>query len=91
MQKICDDAKESMQLWVSEFMSIITIEANKRCKAEFRKIVNAGDLIWAMNMLKFEHYAKSLLFSTKTITTVVVVANIDMQFNVLVTINTPSR
>jgi hypothetical protein len=54
-------------------------------------IVNAGDLIWAMNVLWFEHYAKSLLFSTKTITMVVVVANIDMQFNVLVTINTPSR
>jgi histone H3/H4 len=43
--KIFDDAKESMPLCVSEFMSIISSEANKRCKAEYRMIVNAEDLI----------------------------------------------
>ncbi|GAU27473.1 hypothetical protein TSUD_14530 [Trifolium subterraneum] len=54
--KITDDAKKSIQLCVTEFIAIITIEANERCKAEHRKIINGDDLIWAMNMLGFEDY-----------------------------------
>jgi hypothetical protein len=38
---------------VSEFMRIITSDANMWCKAECRTIVNVGYLIWAMDMLRF--------------------------------------
>ncbi|PNX98770.1 nuclear transcription factor Y subunit B-3-like protein [Trifolium pratense] len=58
--QISDDAKEAMQLCVSEFARIIMSEANKRCKIERRMIVNSEDLIRAVKMLKFEHYAKPL-------------------------------
>ncbi|XP_045822426.1 transcriptional activator hap3-like [Trifolium pratense] len=58
--QISDDAKEAMQLCVSEFARIIMNEANKRCKIERRMIVNSEDLIRAVKMLKFEHYAKPL-------------------------------
>lgn len=60
--KISDGAKESIQLCLSEFMSIITSEASERCKIEHRKIVTANDLIWAMDRLGFEDYVGPLVF-----------------------------
>jgi len=60
--KISDGAKESIQLCLSEFMSIITGEASERCKIEHRKIVTANDLIWVMDRLGFEDYVGPLIF-----------------------------
>ncbi|KAL5071142.1 hypothetical protein RYX36_022029 [Vicia faba] len=63
--RISKDAKESVQLCVTEFMNIITSEANERCKAESRKIITGEDLIWAMNRLGFEDYVDPLLLYHK--------------------------
>ncbi|XP_058728516.1 nuclear transcription factor Y subunit B-1-like isoform X1 [Vicia villosa] len=62
---ISKDAKESTQLCVTEFMNIVTNEANERCKAESRKIIRGEDLIWAMDKLGFEDYVGPLLLFHK--------------------------
>ncbi|CAL5206595.1 unnamed protein product [Lathyrus oleraceus] len=59
--RISKDAKESTQLCLTEFMNIITNEANERCKAQSRKIISGEDLIWAMDRLGFEDYVGPLL------------------------------
>ncbi|TKY69051.1 Nuclear transcription factor Y subunit B-6 [Spatholobus suberectus] len=52
--KISDDAKETMQECVSEYISFITAEANERCQREQRKTVTAEDVLWAMGRLGFD-------------------------------------
>ncbi|GAV68822.1 CBFD_NFYB_HMF domain-containing protein [Cephalotus follicularis] len=59
--KISDDAKETIQECVSEFISFATGEANERCQREQRKTVNAEDVLWAMGKLGFDNYIQSLL------------------------------
>uniref|UniRef100_A0A0D3GFE0 Transcription factor CBF/NF-Y/archaeal histone domain-containing protein n=1 Tax=Oryza barthii TaxID=65489 RepID=A0A0D3GFE0_9ORYZ len=54
--KISDDAKETIQECVSEFISFVTGEANDRCHREHRKTVTAEDLVWAMDRLGFDDY-----------------------------------
>ncbi|QCE05614.1 nuclear transcription factor Y subunit B-9-like [Vigna unguiculata] len=58
--KISDEAKETIQECVSEYISFITAEANDRCQREQRKTVTAEDVLWAMGKLGFDDYAQSL-------------------------------
>ncbi|WOL09910.1 nuclear transcription factor Y subunit B-9-like [Canna indica] len=57
---IADDAKEISQECVSEYISFITSEANKRCQCEQRKAVTPEDMLWAMNKLGFDDYIEPL-------------------------------
>ncbi|TXG67966.1 hypothetical protein EZV62_009241 [Acer yangbiense] len=58
--KISDDAKETVQECVSEYISFVTGEANDRCHKEQRKTITAEDVIWAMNKLGFDNYVEPL-------------------------------
>ncbi|XP_022944445.1 nuclear transcription factor Y subunit B-9-like [Cucurbita moschata] len=58
--KISDDAKETIQECVSEYISFITGEANERCQREQRKTVTAEDVLWAMGKLGFDDYIEPL-------------------------------
>lgn len=58
--KIADDAKETIQECVSEYISFITSEANERCQQEQRKTITAEDLLWAMSKLGFDDYVDPL-------------------------------
>ncbi|KAM1156881.1 hypothetical protein ACFX13_028192 [Malus domestica] len=58
--KISDDAKETMQESVSEYIAFITGEANERCQREQRKTVTAEDVLWAMGKLGFDNYVEPL-------------------------------
>lgn len=58
--KISDDAKETIQECVSEYISFITGEANERCQREQRKTVTAEDVLWAMGKLGFDDYVEPL-------------------------------
>ncbi|KAK7350641.1 hypothetical protein VNO77_09480 [Canavalia gladiata] len=58
--KISDDAKETIQECVSEFISFVTAEANERCQREQRKTVTAEDVLWAMAKLGFDDYVHPL-------------------------------
>ncbi|XP_043689299.1 nuclear transcription factor Y subunit B-6 [Telopea speciosissima] len=58
--KISDDAKETVQECVSEFISFITSEANDRCQREQRKTITAEDVLWAMSKLGFDDYMDPL-------------------------------
>lgn len=58
--KISDDAKETIQECVSEYISFITGEANDRCQGEQRKTVTAEDVLWAMAKLGFDDYVEPL-------------------------------
>jgi len=58
--KISDDAKETIQECVSEFISFITSEANERCQREQRKTITAEDVLYAMSKLGFDDYIEPL-------------------------------
>ncbi|KAF5199171.1 Nuclear transcription factor y subunit b-6 [Thalictrum thalictroides] len=58
--KIADDAKETIQECVSEYISFITSEANDRCQKEQRKTITAEDVLWAMGKLGFDEYVAPL-------------------------------
>ncbi|XP_057953159.1 nuclear transcription factor Y subunit B-1-like isoform X2 [Malania oleifera] len=58
--KISDDAKETIQECVSEYISFITGEANDRCQREQRKTITAEDVLWAMGKLGFDDYIEPL-------------------------------
>ncbi|KAL5213210.1 hypothetical protein ABZP36_024057 [Zizania latifolia] len=58
--KISDDAKETIQECVSEYISFITGEANERCQREQRKTITAEDLLWAISRLGFDDYVEPL-------------------------------
>uniref|UniRef100_A0A6V7QW33 Transcription factor CBF/NF-Y/archaeal histone domain-containing protein n=1 Tax=Ananas comosus var. bracteatus TaxID=296719 RepID=A0A6V7QW33_ANACO len=58
--KISDDAKETIQECVSEYISFITGEANERCQREQRKTITADDVLWAMSKLGFDDYVHPL-------------------------------
>ncbi|XP_031270358.1 nuclear transcription factor Y subunit B-6-like [Pistacia vera] len=58
--KISDDAKETIQECVSEYISFITGEANERCQCEQRKTITAEDVLWAMSKLGFDDYIEPL-------------------------------
>ncbi|KAL6861232.1 hypothetical protein ACP4OV_016932 [Aristida adscensionis] len=58
--KITDDAKDSILECVSEFISFITAEANDHSRSEYRKIVTADDILWAMKRLGFDDYVRPM-------------------------------
>ncbi|XP_012857606.1 PREDICTED: nuclear transcription factor Y subunit B-1-like [Erythranthe guttata] len=58
--KIADDAKEAIQECVSEFISFITAEANRRCRRDYRRTVTPEDVLAAMASLGFGDYLESL-------------------------------
>jgi len=58
--KISDDAKETIQECVSEFIAFVTEEANERCRQEQRKIITGEDLLSAMGRLGFDNYLDPL-------------------------------
>lgn len=58
--KISDDAKETIQECVSEYISFITSEANDKCQREQRKTITAEDVLWAMSKLGFDDYIEPL-------------------------------
>ncbi|CAI9116031.1 OLC1v1017075C1 [Oldenlandia corymbosa var. corymbosa] len=58
--KISDDAKDTVQECVSEFISFVTGEANDRCQREHRKTITAEDVLWAMSKLGFDDYIEPL-------------------------------
>ncbi|KAM7265135.1 hypothetical protein ACFE04_002818 [Oxalis oulophora] len=58
--KISDDAKETIQECVSEYISFITGEANERCQREQRKTITAEDILFAMSKLGFDDYVEPL-------------------------------
>nr|AKM95039.1 nuclear transcription factor Y subunit B-14 [Vernicia fordii] len=58
--KISDDAKETIQECVSEYISFITGEANDRCQHEQRKTITAEDVLWSMGKLGFDDYVEPL-------------------------------
>ncbi|XP_031493324.1 nuclear transcription factor Y subunit B-6-like [Nymphaea colorata] len=58
--KISDDAKETVQDCVSEYISIVTREANRRCQLEQRKTITADDVLWAMRKLGLDDYVEPL-------------------------------
>ena len=58
--KIADDAKETIQQCVSEFISFVTSEANDKCQREQRKTITADDILWAALKLGFDDYVEPL-------------------------------
>ncbi|KAK7305259.1 hypothetical protein VNO77_43161 [Canavalia gladiata] len=52
--KISDSAKEMTQQCVTEYISFVTKKAKERCQSEYRKIMNAEDLLWALENLGFD-------------------------------------
>ncbi|PIN08671.1 hypothetical protein CDL12_18757 [Handroanthus impetiginosus] len=63
--KIADDAKETIQECVSEFISFITSEANKKCHQEYRKTITPEDVLSAMETLGFNNYIEPLTIFLK--------------------------
>ncbi|XP_012841019.1 PREDICTED: nuclear transcription factor Y subunit B-9-like [Erythranthe guttata] len=59
--KIADDAKEAIQVCVSEFINFITAEANNRCHRDYRKTVTPEDVLAAMMSLGFGDYIEPLI------------------------------
>ncbi|KAG8386003.1 hypothetical protein BUALT_Bualt03G0103800 [Buddleja alternifolia] len=64
--KIDDDAKETFQKCVSEFISFITSEANKRCHGDYRKTITPEDVLSAMRTLGFNDYIEPLTIFLNT-------------------------
>lgn len=58
--KISDEAKETVQECVSEFIAFVTEEANERCRKENRKTITGEDLLWAVGRLGFDDYLDPL-------------------------------
>lgn len=58
--KVADDAKETIQECVTEFISYITSEANARCHNECRKTITPEDVVAAMGALGFHAYVHPL-------------------------------
>lgn len=58
--KISDGAKEAVQECVTEYISLITSEANERCMREHRKTLAPEDLLYAMAKLGFDDYIEPL-------------------------------
>ncbi|EYU24766.1 hypothetical protein MIMGU_mgv1a025838mg, partial [Erythranthe guttata] len=59
--KIADDAKEAIQVCVSEFINFITSEANNRCHRDYRKTVTPEDVLAAITSLGFGDYIEPLI------------------------------
>nr|AEG76898.1 putative transcription factor H2A superfamily protein [Linum usitatissimum] len=58
--KISEEVKETIQKAVSEYISIVTVEANEHCRHDQRRTVTAEDVLWAMDRLGFDNYVETL-------------------------------
>ncbi|KAL3851114.1 hypothetical protein ACJIZ3_012996 [Penstemon smallii] len=58
--KIADDAKETIQECVTEFIGFITSEANGRCHRDYRITITPEDVISTMGTLGFDNYVEPL-------------------------------
>jgi nuclear transcription Y subunit beta len=58
--KVASNAKDTMQICISEFISFITSEASERVTEDKRKMITGDDIIKAMETLGFENYAGPL-------------------------------
>lgn len=58
--KIADDAKETVQECVTEFIAYVTTEANSKCRGESRKTITPEDVVGAMEALGFYNYSDTL-------------------------------
>ncbi|XP_061346738.1 nuclear transcription factor Y subunit B-9-like [Gastrolobium bilobum] len=56
--KITDELKITMVESVTEFISLITSEANIRCQSEQRSTITTEDLLWAMRRLGSHNFAE---------------------------------
>ncbi|KAL9932867.1 hypothetical protein V8E36_008122 [Tilletia maclaganii] len=64
--KIGKDAKEAVQIVLSEFISFVTSEANERCLADRRKTISGDDLLTAFRLLGLDEYHEVLrIFLTR--------------------------
>ncbi|KAL7111498.1 hypothetical protein ACP275_05G092300 [Erythranthe tilingii] len=59
--KIADNAKDAIQVCVSEFINFITAEANNRCHRDHRKTITPEDVMAAMTSLGFGDYIEPLI------------------------------
>ncbi|XP_057793980.1 nuclear transcription factor Y subunit B-9-like isoform X2 [Salvia miltiorrhiza] len=58
--KVADDAKETIQECVSEFIAFITTQANEGCHREYRRTITPNDVVSAMDALGFRSYVEPL-------------------------------
>ncbi|KAM7278552.1 hypothetical protein ACFE04_005686 [Oxalis oulophora] len=58
--EITCEAKDAVWKCVTEFTSLVTSYANKRCMLEHRRTLSADDLLWALGKLGFDKYHKPL-------------------------------
>ncbi|RDX66640.1 Nuclear transcription factor Y subunit B-6, partial [Mucuna pruriens] len=58
--KISDSVKEMIQQSATKYIIIVTRKAKERCQSEYRKIMNAEDLLWAIENLGFDDYVGPL-------------------------------
>ncbi|KAG8529800.1 uncharacterized protein KY384_005281 [Bacidia gigantensis] len=58
--KISKEAKEAMQECATEFISFVTSEAAEIGDSQKRKTIAGNDVLEAIDVLGFEHYAKAL-------------------------------
>ncbi|KAK0558650.1 Senecionine N-oxygenase [Tilletia horrida] len=64
--KIGKDAKDAVQIVLSEFISFVTSEANERCLADRRKTISGDDLLTAFRLLGLDEYHEVLrIFLTR--------------------------
>ena len=56
--KIAEEAKETVQECVAEFISFIACEACEKCKAEKRKTINGDDIIYALAVVLRQNQAR---------------------------------
>ncbi|KAF9589289.1 hypothetical protein IFM89_022359 [Coptis chinensis] len=57
---ISDDASNAIQACVSEYIKIVTSNANEHCQQEQRRTVTAEDVLWAIQELGFLNFVDPL-------------------------------
>ncbi|KAG5051216.1 hypothetical protein JHK87_003414 [Glycine soja] len=58
--KISYDAMDMIQQGATKYINFVTRKAKEQCQSEYRKIMNAEDLLWAMKKLGFNDYVEPL-------------------------------
>ncbi|RDX61633.1 Nuclear transcription factor Y subunit B-6, partial [Mucuna pruriens] len=58
--KISANVKEMIQQSATKYVTFVTRKAKERCQNEYRKIMNAEDLLWAIEKLGFNDYVGPL-------------------------------
>jgi len=54
--KVSDGAKEMIQQSATNYITHVTRKAKEKCQSEYRKIMNADDLLWAIENVGFDEY-----------------------------------